>query len=38
MPRPTDVRPPSTADSARRKVEAAEAAWNSRDPDHVALA
>lgn len=30
--------PPFTRDSALRKVQAAEEAWNSRDPDIVALA
>lgn len=30
--------PPFTADSARAKVQAAEDAWNSRDPRRVALA
>lgn len=30
--------PPFTAESARRKVQAAEDAWNSRDPERVALA
>ncbi|MDJ0384150.1 nuclear transport factor 2 family protein [Streptomyces sp. G-G2] len=30
--------PPFTAESARAKVQAAEDAWNSRDPDRVALA
>ncbi len=38
MPLPTDIRPPFTADSAQRKVKAAEAAWNTRDPDRVVLA
>lgn len=38
MPAPTDIRPPFTADSARAKVQAAEDAWNSRDPERVALA
>jgi uncharacterized protein len=36
-----DVRPPVppfTEDSARTKVQAAEDAWNSRDPQRVALA
>jgi len=32
------IRPPFDADSARRKVQAAEDAWNSRDPDRVVLA
>ncbi|MEV0279322.1 nuclear transport factor 2 family protein [Streptomyces sp. NPDC050610] len=30
--------PPFTAESAERKVRAAEDAWNSRDPERVALA
>ncbi|GAA1502996.1 DUF1348 family protein [Streptomyces albidochromogenes] len=37
----TDSRPPFppfTEESARRKVRAAEEAWNSRDPERVALA
>src|SRR6187551_2974165 len=38
MPAPTDIRPPFTAESAAAKVQAAEDAWNSRDPDRVALA
>ena len=32
------IRPPFTMDTALAKVAAAEAAWNSRDPDRVALA
>ena len=32
------IRPPFTLDTALAKVAAAEAAWNSRDPDRVALA
>ena len=32
------IRPPFTTDSARAKVQAAEDAWNSRDPERVALA
>ena len=38
MPGPTDIRPPFTGDSAAAKVQAAEDAWNSRDPERVALA
>jgi nuclear transport factor 2 (NTF2) superfamily protein len=38
MPGPTDIRPPFNEDTARAKVQAAEDAWNSRDPDRVALA
>jgi nuclear transport factor 2 (NTF2) superfamily protein len=30
--------PPFTAETARQKVQAAENAWNSRDPGQVALA
>jgi nuclear transport factor 2 (NTF2) superfamily protein len=30
--------PPFTAETARQKVQAAEDAWNSRDPERVALA
>lgn len=35
---PTDLRPPFTLSSATAKVRAAEDAWNSRDPERVALA
>ena len=38
MLKPTDLRPPFTRESALRKVKAAEAAWNSRDPERIALA
>ena len=38
MPGPTDIRPPFTAETAAAKVQAAEDAWNTRDPDRVALA
>jgi nuclear transport factor 2 (NTF2) superfamily protein len=38
MPKPTDIRPPFTAETAVAKVQAAEDAWNTRDPDRVALA
>jgi len=38
MPTPTDIRPPFTAETAAAKVQAAEDAWNTRDPDRVALA
>lgn len=38
MPSPTDIRPPFTAETAAKKVQAAEDAWNSRDPDRVCLA
>ncbi len=32
------IKPPFTAETARAKVQAAEDAWNSRDPERVALA
>ncbi len=38
MAKPTDIRPPFDEHSARRKVQAAEDAWNSRDPERVAQA
>ena len=38
MPSPTDIRPPFTAESAAAKVQAAEDAWNSRDPQRCAQA
>src|SRR6478672_1330758 len=38
MPSPTDIRPPFDAETAAAKVKAAQDAWNSRDPDRVALA
>ena len=34
----TPIRPPFTRESAEAKVRAAEEAWNSRDPERVALA
>ena len=37
-PKPTDIRPPFTHETALAKVQAAEDAWNSRDPDRVARA
>lgn len=37
MPAPI-IKPPFTFDTARAKVQAAEDAWNSRDPERVALA
>jgi uncharacterized protein len=37
MPSPTDIRPPFTAETAAAKVQAAEDAWNSLDPNRVAL-
>ena len=36
MPAPTDIRPPFTEETARAKVQAAEDAWNTRDPERVA--
>jgi len=38
MASPTDIRPPFTRESAIAKVQAAEDAWNSRDPKRIALA
>lgn len=35
---PTPIKPPFTLETARTKVQAAEDAWNSRDPERVALA
>jgi nuclear transport factor 2 (NTF2) superfamily protein len=35
---PTDLRPPFTAETAAAKVKAAQDAWNTRDPERVALA
>ena len=35
---PPVIAPPFTLETAARKVRAAEDAWNSRDPDRVALA
>ena len=37
-PELTDIRPPFTHESALAKVQAAEAAWNSRNPERVAVA
>jgi uncharacterized protein len=34
----TPIRPPFTRESALAKVQAAEDAWNSRDPERVSLA
>ena len=34
----TPICPPFTAESAKAKVQAAEDAWNSRDPERVVLA
>ncbi len=38
MPSPTDIRPPFTLETAAAKVQAAEDAWNTCDPQRVALA
>jgi nuclear transport factor 2 (NTF2) superfamily protein len=35
---PTSIRPPFTHETALAKVKAAENAWNTRDPERVALA
>ncbi len=35
---PAVIKPPFTLETARAKVKAAESAWNSRDPERVALA
>jgi nuclear transport factor 2 (NTF2) superfamily protein len=35
MASPTDIRPPFTAQTAAAKVQAAEDAWNSKDPERV---
>lgn len=35
---PSKITPPFTEETARAKVQAAEDAWNSRDPERVALA
>lgn len=37
-PTPRPPLPPFTAETARQKVQLAEDAWNSRDPERVALA
>lgn len=37
-PKPTDIMPPFTFEKALAKVQAAENAWNSRDPERVCLA
>jgi uncharacterized protein len=36
VPKPTDIKPPFTEETARAKVQAAEDAWNSRDPERCA--
>ena len=38
VPSPSPIRPPFTRETALAKVRAAEDAWNSRDPERVALA
>jgi len=38
MTGPTALRPPFTAETAAAKVRAAQDAWNTRDPERVALA
>ena len=38
MTTPTSITPPFTTEKATRKVQMAEDAWNSRDPERVALA
>ena len=35
---PSDIKPPFTQETALAKVKAAEDAWNSRNPERVALA
>jgi len=35
---PTPIRPPFTLETALAKVQAAEDAWNTRDPERVVLA
>ena len=34
----SSIKPPFTLETAKQKVQAAEDAWNSRDPERVALA
>ena len=36
--KPRPPLPPFTEETARQKVQAAEDAWNTRDPERVALA
>ena len=38
MTSPAVITPPFTLETATRKVQLAEDAWNSRDPERVALA
>ncbi len=35
---PSNIAPPFDSESARKKVQGAEDAWNTRDPERVALA
>jgi nuclear transport factor 2 (NTF2) superfamily protein len=35
---PTDIRPPFTRETALQKVKMAENAWNTREPERVAMA
>ncbi len=37
-PKPTDIKPPFTLETALAKVKAAENAWNSKDPERVSKA
>ncbi|MEP6944269.1 MAG: nuclear transport factor 2 family protein [Acidobacteriota bacterium] len=36
--KPSDIKPPFTFETATAKVQAAEDAWNSRDPERICLA
>lgn len=36
--KPTDIKPPFNFETATAKVQAAEDAWNTRDPERVCLA
>ena len=38
VPKPTDLRPPFTQETAIQKVRSAEDAWNTRDAERVSLA
>lgn len=38
VPKPSDLKPPFTRESAIAKVRAAENAWNTRDPEKVSMA
>ena len=37
-PKPTDIKPPFTLETALAKVKSAENTWNTRDPERVSLA